>query len=114
MLQLVSLVFNSVNIPTGVSTVEMEAQIQVVRECDRFPVVFHGRKRCHILSDQGTEALVTLAKDVAPIEALDVVLCVDSPMIDQVCFTMPLVSYQDGRWQHCFQADVRGVGTWLV
>jgi hypothetical protein len=31
MLQLVSLVLNPVNIPTGVTTLEMEAQIQVVR-----------------------------------------------------------------------------------
>jgi hypothetical protein len=59
---------------------------------------------------QGTEALVALAKDTSPIEAMDIVLCVDSPMIDQVCFTMPLVSYSDGRWQHCFQAEVRAVG----
>ena len=47
---------------------------------------------------QGLESLIVLATDRAPLDRLDVTLCVDSPVSDQLCFTIPLLTYEDGKW----------------
>lgn len=42
--------------------------------------------------------MIALAMDSSPLVRLDVVLCIDSPVSENLCFSTPLFSYAGGVW----------------
>ena len=51
-----------------------------------------------VLLCQGIEALVGLAKDPWNLRKLRITMHIDSPLSENVCFSLPLLSFSNGSW----------------
>ncbi len=45
------------------------------------------------------EAMIKIAQEPWNLKVLDLVMYIDSPMSDSLCFSLPLLSYSHGKWK---------------
>ena len=60
--------------------------------------------------EQGVEALINFVREPWNVRKVDIAMYIDSPLSDSLCFALPLLSYNDGKWKSVIEM-VRGFAT---
>jgi hypothetical protein len=53
----------------------------------------------HLFPCQGVEAVLHATKEPWNLRQVDVVMYIDSPLSENLCFTLPILSYRNGVWK---------------